>query len=312
MKYSENETGLVSVIIPVYNCERFVADAIESVLFQTYKHFEIIVINDGSTDDSLTIIQKYNNRIEIISQKNSGVSAARNAGIMKAKGEYIAFLDADDTWYPDKLEKQIEIFKKYNDVVFVSGFSDCLDENNNKREFELVCPTRYHNHPANLYYELLMSGNPIWASSVIVRRDILMDTDLFDIQRKRSQDYDMWIRLSKKGLFYIINEKVGKYRIISTSQTFADIAKEYEGQLGVIQKHSWRYGPKEYKRRMAKLYYDWSESAFCYDTFNNGFTKAIKVFKLQPVNLKLLWLIFSQAFKTPIKIVLTKRKRLYG
>jgi|WetSurMetagenome_2_1015567.scaffolds.fasta_scaffold51825_3 glycosyltransferase involved in cell wall biosynthesis len=312
MVYSENENDLVSVVIPVYNCERFVAEAIESVLCQTYRPLEIIVVDDGSNDSSLKIIEKYNNHVEIVSQQNSGVSVARNKGIHQAKGEYIAFLDGDDVWLPNKIEKQIEVLKRYDEVILVSSLGDCINENGNQSNFEPKYQMKNFNEPADLSHELLMNGNPVWTSSVVVRKEVLMNTDLFDAQQRRSQDYDMWIRLSEKGLFYIFQEKLGKYRVLKTSQTFRDIRKEYEAQIDVIKKNSWRYKPGELRKRLAKLYYEWSFSAFCYDTFKAGIISAGRSFKYQPLNIRLYLLVLLYLFKKPLKAILLKNNDLYG
>ena len=113
---------LISVIIPVYNAERFVAQTLDSVLEQTYENWEAILVNDGSTDNSLDILQKYaqkDARFKIIDKKNGGVSAARNDGLKKAAGEYITFLDADDLWYPQFLEFMLQALQTLNpDVVW--------------------------------------------------------------------------------------------------------------------------------------------------------------------------------------------------
>lgn len=110
---------LVSVIIPAFNAEKYISDTINSVLGQTYSYYEIIIINDGSTDGTEKIVKQFSNRIIYIKQRNKGISAARNAGIRKAKGEFIAFLDADDIWMPAKLEKQIDYLNSHPDVDVV-------------------------------------------------------------------------------------------------------------------------------------------------------------------------------------------------
>ena len=103
------DKALVSVVIPVYNCEQYIAECIDSVLGQTYENFEIIIIDDGSSDDSVKIVSEYDNdRIKLFRQNNSGSAVARNCGVEQASGIWIAFLDADDTWLPDKLQKQLE------------------------------------------------------------------------------------------------------------------------------------------------------------------------------------------------------------
>src|SRR6266508_897311 len=102
--------SLVSVVIPNYNCGRFLEETLESVFAQAYPAVEVIVVDDGSTDDSLQVLEKYAGRVNVIRQANQGVSAARNAGIRASHGELVALLDADDLWHPDKLAKQVALF----------------------------------------------------------------------------------------------------------------------------------------------------------------------------------------------------------
>ncbi|HCA58980.1 MAG TPA: hypothetical protein DEP46_13490, partial [Blastocatellia bacterium] len=110
---------LVSAIIPNYNYARYVGEAVESALGQTYPNIEVIVVDDGSTDNSLEVLEQYRDRIKIIAQKNSGVCVARNRGVAESEGEYIAFLDADDVWLPEKIEKQVEKFASGKDLGLV-------------------------------------------------------------------------------------------------------------------------------------------------------------------------------------------------
>jgi glycosyltransferase involved in cell wall biosynthesis len=116
-----NPSKQISVIIPVYNCEKYIAEAIDSVLLQTYKAHEIIVIDDGSKDNSATIIKSYSN-VDYYYQKNKGLSSALNTGLSKVKGDFIAFLDSDDIWVNDKLEKQVQKFNEDKSIEAVFGY----------------------------------------------------------------------------------------------------------------------------------------------------------------------------------------------
>ena len=130
----QNNAPKISVIMPVYNGEKFLKEAIESILNQTFQNFELIIINDGSKDSSLDIIKKYensDNRIKVINQENAGVSVSRNNGIKNSIGEYVAFIDCDDLWLPKKLETQLESFNKDEDLKICGTWGIIIDANNN-------------------------------------------------------------------------------------------------------------------------------------------------------------------------------------
>ena len=120
---------LVSVIIPAYNSADFIDEALKSVFDQTYKDLEIIVVDDGSTDDTRAVLEKYGDRVNYHYQDNNGPASARNRGIKLARGKYIAFLDADDLWLPTKLEKQVALFKNRENLGFVTTGVCSFDEN---------------------------------------------------------------------------------------------------------------------------------------------------------------------------------------
>lgn len=179
---------LVTVIMPNYNGRRFVEQAIDSVIAQSYRNFELIVIDDCSTDDSLHLIQKKaaeDDRIRIVRLKqNSGVANARNAGIKEARGEYIALLDNDDLWVADKLERQLKIAKKGADIVYCSY--DFIDEKNQqiKKPFLVPPETNFHK---------MLSSNVIGCSTCFIK------TELMQGHPFRSEfyheDYVLWMEL---------------------------------------------------------------------------------------------------------------------
>ena len=120
----------VSVIIPTYNRSKYVTKAIDSVLAQTYRDFEIIVVDDGSTDNTKEVLKPYTDRIKYLYQENTGVSAARNAGIRAAGGQWIAFLDSDDEWLPEKLSIQMDYLSRHNEIVaFITNVKFILPDN---------------------------------------------------------------------------------------------------------------------------------------------------------------------------------------
>ena len=211
----------VSVVIPTYNRAGFLRSAIRSILNQTFQDFEIIVVDDGSTDCSAKeVVSEFRDpRIRYIRHEvNRGGSAARNTGIKSSKGKYIAFLDDDDEWLPEKLERQINVIDSSSERVggVYTGF---LLVN---RESGKVISRRIPYKSGNLYKELV-SGNCIGTTStLLLKRECFDKVGLFDEILLSSQDYDMWIRISKEFFFECLSEPLVRYyvhrRRITTTQ----------------------------------------------------------------------------------------------
>jgi glycosyltransferase involved in cell wall biosynthesis len=187
----------VSTIIPVFNGESFIVSAVESALNQETERHEIIVIDDGSTDKTPDLLRGFRGRIKVISQKNAGLSRARNRGILNATGEYIAFLDADDLWLPFKLRLQLELAEQGYGLVH----SDTIVRDS---ETGRESPFSYRRKQdlTDYCFPQLFLGNAICVSSVIVRREVVMQNGGFDeaIIRPTTQDYDLWLRLASQKL----------------------------------------------------------------------------------------------------------------
>lgn len=192
---------MISVIIPLYNKEAGVATALRSVLAQTYQNFEVIVVDDGSTDGSVAVVETFNDqRIRLIRQQNAGVSAARNRGIEEAKGEYVAFLDADDEWMPEYLETQHNLTKKYPQCdVFVTNY-----EFHNEDEvvtYPYLRKLLIHKDDGVLenYFEVAsFSSPPLWTSAIIVRKDKIQTVGYFPVGVTLGEDLLTWARLACK------------------------------------------------------------------------------------------------------------------
>jgi len=202
---------LVSVVIPVYNGEKYLKKTIESVLNQNYQNFEVVVVDDASTDSSLEIINSFikihPQKIRLIQHsKNKGCPAAtKNTGIKNAKGKYIAFIDQDDIWKKEKLTKQIEIIIKKKDLIanFANGY--ILNSENSKiiaRQWPHI--NQFPNQKE--IQQRLLKGNFILTSScALVKKDSLIQLGGFDEQMKLADDYDLWFRLSLIGNLSFIN-----------------------------------------------------------------------------------------------------------
>lgn len=201
---------LVSVIIPTYNRERTIERAVESVLAQTWKSIELIVVDDGSVDRSVEVLAKYGDRIRVIRQKNQGPSAARNTGIKAAKGEIIAFLDSDDSWLPDKIERQAKLMERTADRgvgCCVCNANMVYTDGKTVTSFAVAELTARQSegiwrNPAEILATRFLFFNQV----VAVRREWLERVGLFREDLRILEDYDLALRLSLLGPWAFITE----------------------------------------------------------------------------------------------------------
>jgi len=244
----------VSVVIPAYNCEKFIATAIESVLSQTYGDYEIIVVNDGSTDKTDEVISRYASKIKKIYQPNKGPANARNAGIVSASGEYIAFLDADDAWLPEKLEMQMAVFERNHNLgimcsdtyVVDSGHFDKCDHST-RRYFQMWPPSR-----GDVFIKLF-SQNFVATSTVIARKACFDKIGLFNPGLSPIEDYDRWLRISLLHELDFVDVPLSKHRdhvgifrknpiltLTNIINTYSGIGRDHPEAAGTLGKIFYR------------------------------------------------------------------------
>jgi glycosyltransferase involved in cell wall biosynthesis len=185
----------ISVIIPTYNRCWILKEALDSVLSQEYNDFEIIVVDDGSNDATAALLSFYGDRITTIYQDNSGVSAARNAGILMAKGNYIAFLDSDDMWLPQKLSCQIDFFRSHPEAAI------CQTDEIWIRNGVRVNPKNRHKKPSGMIFEPSLQLCLVSPSAVMIQKSLFDAIGLFNEAFPACEDYDLWLRI---GLYYPI------------------------------------------------------------------------------------------------------------
>ena len=238
----------VSVIIPTYNQAKFINNAIESVLKQSFRDFEIIVVNDGSTDNTEAIVKGFIDfRIRYIGHSNNlGLSEARNNGIRASRGEYIALLDSDDEFLPEKLDIQAKLLQKEpSDVGVVCAWSYNIDENGN------YISKRFLPRKGGYIFEDLLSTNYMSVPALLIRRECFEKVGLFDSSLDGQEDWDMWIRIAKYYKFSLIKIPLARRRIhpnrISSHLekkviTAKRIIKKYINELKIRRKiHSRHY-----------------------------------------------------------------------
>ncbi|MDI6792170.1 MAG: glycosyltransferase family 2 protein [bacterium] len=223
----------VSVIIPTYNYASFIAEAVESVLDQTFKDLEIIVVDDGSTDTTRDILKRFEGKITYLYQENQGAPAARNKGIKAAQGKYIGLLDADDFWMPEKLEIQVPILDQEPEVglVYANVYNINLLQGN--QFLGRVSKKGLRGEP---FHELL-KGNFIPSPSVLVRRACFEKVGLFDenLGRLAAQDWDMWLRIARVYKVAYVDRPLANYRFHDRNMT-TDLERIKAGQVYVLDK----------------------------------------------------------------------------
>ena len=191
---------LVSVIIATFNRGWILSEAVDSVLSQDYAPFELIVIDDGSTDDTAAILNDYaDSRLRVHFQPNRGVSAARNRGIAQSAGELIAFLDSDDLWLPGKLSAQVQFFQDHSNALI------CQTEEIWIRNKVRVNPKNRHQKPSGDIFIPSLALCLVSPSAVMIRRSLLDEVGLFDESLPACEDYDLWLRISCKHLVHLMD-----------------------------------------------------------------------------------------------------------
>ena len=199
----------VSVIIPAYNAEAFLADAVRSVLHQTWRDLELIIVDDGSTDATASLAERFSvgeSRVTVVSKPNGGLSSARNAGIAVASGEAICFLDADDIFLPDKLERQMEFLERFPgcDLVFSDYY--VADSDLTPIYLDTVRPALA---PMDEYF---LYRNRFAPLCPLLRSRLVAATGQFDVSLRAAEDWDYWIRAAQIGRFCYLPGPVGVYR----------------------------------------------------------------------------------------------------
>lgn len=244
---------LISVVIPTYNASKFIESSIQSVLNQTYKNFEIIIVDDCSSDDTLGKLLKYRDKIHIVRHEtNQGAAASRNTGVAQSRGGIVAFLDGDDKWVPEKIETFVEVFSRNKEILF--GFSDfsrfewsdgLFFAQSNSQVFPMIYETirdhkyfgiKYFVIPRTEMFTLLLRGYPIYPSAVVVRKKLF---DLIGSWRKvlrTNEDFDFGLRSSRVTECIYIDKSLSMIGRHDANLTI-DVHRQMEGDISVMDLH---------------------------------------------------------------------------
>jgi glycosyltransferase involved in cell wall biosynthesis len=245
---ANNSAPEVSVIIPAYNVSDYIAEALDSVFRQTFRNYEVIVVNDGSTDSERLeqVLHPYRDRISYIAQPNKGPSAARNTAIRAATGEYLALLDPDDIWEPDYLAVQLDFLRQHPEFDLVSCNALIFgDKPYSGSEFMTVFPSN-----GTVSFESLVTRKCNLFVSVTAKRNVIQEVGLFDEELRSSEDYDLWLRLAAAGRRIGYHRKVlVRYRRRERSLS-ADPVWIAENNLRVLDKMQRTFVPDSYEWKL--------------------------------------------------------------
>ena len=221
----------ISVIIPVYNGQKTIKETIESVLYQTFADFELIVVNDGSQDATIELVNSINDsRIKVFSYPNAGVSASRNRGLDKAQGEFISFLDADDLWTLDKLEAQLKALQENPQAALAYSWTDWIDESG-----QFLRPGGHIKVNGRAYDKLLVRDFIESGSNPLIRKQALDTVGGFEGSITHGEDWEMWLRLAACYEFVAVSSPQVLYRVYPESASF-DILKMETGSIQIIER----------------------------------------------------------------------------
>lgn len=263
MKQTDS-SPLISIVMPAYNAEKYIKAAVDSVLNQSFSDFELIVADDGSTDDTGAIIKGYNDpRIKYLYQKNAGASKARNLGIINSRGKYVAFLDADDVWMPFKLMKQVYKFAQNPELGLVYGWVRSIYPDGR---------LKYVSRPNKegwVYKDLLLNNFQHNGSIQMVKKECFETVGLFDETLPHCQDYDLWVRIAKKYQFGVINDILVEYRVLPNSLS-KQHKKLQKNHFAIIERELCN-ADRSIKRIRNKIYSNYYDYLFktCYSVTND-------------------------------------------
>lgn len=225
----------VAIIIPCYNAQGTLAPTLDSALAQSFRDFVIVAVNDGSQDDTLAILEQYAKRhpdkIQVISQPNRGQTVAKNVGIANSRGEFIAFLDSDDLWAPDKLEKQLTLMAARPDTGLCYTAARQIDVQGAVVGTIGVSAS----HRGRCVNELILRNN-IVASSVLARRAAIERAGLFDEHLRACENWDLWIRIARDYAVEFIDEPLTSYRVHPNNMS-KNFERMFQARMYVIDKH---------------------------------------------------------------------------
>lgn len=298
----------VSVVIGTHNHAHFLPECLRSVKEQVYADYEVVVIDNGSTDDTKKVVDKLAwEKLRYCYQQDTGsIAGSRNTGIRLARGEYIAFLDSDDLWYKEKLERIMKIFNEYPAVDLITH--DLFIRKNSR----LIGVGKVGPGSKNMFKKLLFYENCIAGSATTVKKNVIIEVEGFDEAKEfvNAEDYEAWLKiayLEKK--IYFVNECLGEYRI-HDSNVSHDFVLTCPNEINVIKKHFKNYKSNNpikyllYGRVLGEIYFRLGHEYISQKQYGNGILNILKSFLYSP--------LFIHVFKFIINFITIRSKNTFG
>jgi glycosyltransferase involved in cell wall biosynthesis len=301
----------VSVVIPAYNKADLTVRTVKSVLSQSYKNIETIVVDDGSTDDTKEKLEQFGNKICYLYQNNNGACSARNFGIKQATGEYIGLIDCDDIYYPEKIEKSVSFLEDNPDYGFISTGAYFIDESD-----KIVSGAREPKiKPSGWIFAAILRKNIIYNSTVVAKRDCFERVGYFDEKIFIPADYDMWIRLAEVYKAGYLAEKLTGYRI-SHNYFVSHPSQLLNESIYLHEKHirkGYIASKRLQKKYLSDIYYSF---AILFGSINNNkkaselFLKTIRNYPFYPkIHKILVGLLLSYLWPQKLNKILTRSQK---
>jgi len=292
MSHKKTNFPFFTVIITTYNRARKVEEAIDSVLAQTFDDYELIVVDDGSTDETPErLSQRYSeSQINYVYQRNRGKPGARNTGIKLARGEYIAFLDSDDRWKPNKLERQAAFIREHDNVEILYGPVEVIDESGKMlvEDTHRIRKAFQRQHHRGETYENLIDKWVLFSSNLVIKRDLIERIGGYDEAIHHLEDVDLYLRVAlNKCVFHYIDDPLAEYRCYEGNTRgddhFRGLVSVAQKHLGAIQKGI--YKPGQPSLAKSRLYLKIAESYYVLNDFPKIRWAVGKTIRLKPVEL---------------------------
>jgi len=303
---------LVSVIIPAYNAEKTIGRALESVRLQNYAPIEIIVVNDASHDSTAAVVESFGDpTIALINRLvNGGVSAAMNAGLRRARGEYVAFLDADDEWLPGKLHKQVALISAYPQMTFVSCGGRFISSSGDVREeFGMKIPA-----VSSDLWRKLLADTYVAKPCVLARRTAFEQAGEFDEKLPVAEDQDMWIRLASEGEVGVVLEPLVHVHDTPNSLTKTHALRIAEWVMPVVERNlerlKSRLGEKDAKRILRERQGTLGRNLYGFGAYGAGIRWLWRASLLGHRPIENLWYVITAS--PPMKAVKATLRRIQG